>query len=107
LPRTSYYLVGEGALHGYGLYATDMRPDEASPAEIRRVCFGGDAPKNAFDGVLVVLGDDPQTPFTPVDEHIYLLEAAAGLGELIPMYSILVGIGSRLTGSDWVIETWP
>lgn len=103
-----YFMVGDGAHYGYGLYATDLVPAEASPSEIRRVCFSGDAPKNAFDGVLVLLADDPQTPFESVDDQIYLLEGEEqSPGELIPMFSILVGVGTRLVGADWEIESWP
>lgn len=66
-----YFLVGSGANFGLGLYATDLAPHEATPDEIRAVCFEGDAPFGSFDGVLVLLGDDPRHRFVEVDRRVF------------------------------------
>jgi hypothetical protein len=100
------YEVGHGALFGFGLYATDLRPEDASPEEIRWICFGGDAAENGLNGVLVLLADDPHTPFEEVEKGIYRLPAEK-LGDLIPVESILVGVGSRSPGGAWEISAWP
>jgi hypothetical protein len=102
-----HFLVGDGAVFGPGLYATDLAPEDALPGRIRDVCFGGDAAHIAFDGALVLLGDDPLTPFEEVDERVFLLHANEGVGELIAMHSILVGVGQRKIGGRWEIESWP
>jgi hypothetical protein len=102
-----HFLVGPGALFGPGLYATDISPEDASPDEIRAICFGGDAPTIAFDGVLVLLGDDPLQPFVEVEPRIFVLPAEDGIGEIIPMHSLLVGFGQRKLGNSWEIQTWP
>ena len=102
-----HFLVGDGAVFGPGLYATDLAPQHASPSTIRDVCFGGDAPEIAFDGVLVLLADDPLTPFKEVDERVFRLPAEEGVGELIPVHSILVAVGRRRIGGGWQIEAWP
>lgn len=46
IAEDGYFRVGTGAQFGFGLYATDLAPEEASPEEIRAVCFEGDAPGN-------------------------------------------------------------
>lgn len=101
------YLVGGGAQFGYGLYTTDLRPEEADPEEIRAICFGGDAPDVAFDGVLVLLGDDHLLRFEEVEPSVFLLPAEEGEGQIIPLHPILVGIGQRKLGNSWEFETWP
>jgi hypothetical protein len=100
--------VGGGANFGPGLYATDLHPDEASPEEIRAICFAGDAAGNALDGVLVVLGDDPLIPFEAVEgeKGVYRLPAEE-VGDVIPIEGILVGVGRRLPGGGWEILSWP
>jgi hypothetical protein len=98
--------VGLGAHFGPGLYATDLPPVEATPEEIRAICFAGDAADNAFSGVLVLLGDDPLTPFEPVDERIFRIPADE-VGEVIAIESILVGVGRRLSDGSWEIAVWP
>jgi hypothetical protein len=82
-----------------------LAPDEALPDRIREVCFGGDAAHIAFDGLLVLLGDDPITPFEEVDERVYLLREE--IGGLVALNSILVGIGKRKIDANWEIECWP
>lgn len=100
--------VGPGANSGPGLYATDLAPNEATPDEIRDICFGGDAAGNAFSGVLVLLSDDPLLRFEEVEgeKRIFLLPAEE-VGELIPIESILVGVGRRNSGGGWEILAWP
>jgi hypothetical protein len=100
-----YFLVGDGAVFGPGLYATDLAPQDALPDRVREVCFGGDAAHIAFDGVLVLLGDDPSIPFEEVDEQVFLLREE--IGGLVPMHSILAGVGQRKFGANWEIECWP
>lgn len=101
-----HFLIGDGAVFGPGLYATDLPPDDAHPDRIRDVCFGGDAPHIAFDGVLVLFADDPFTTFEEVDEQVFV-HRAAEMGDLIPLHSILVAVGQRKIGANWEIETWP
>lgn len=100
--------VGGGANFGPGLYATDLRPEEASPEEIRAVCFAGDAAENALNGVLVLLADDPLTPFEEVEgeKRIFRLPTEE-VGEVIAIESILVGVGRRLADGYWEILAWP
>jgi hypothetical protein len=100
--------VGGGANFGPGLYATDLRPEEASPEEIRAVCFAGDAAENALNGLLVLLEDDPLTPFEEVEgeKRIFRLPVEE-VGEIIPIESILVGVGRRLADGSWEILAWP
>jgi hypothetical protein len=100
------FFVGGGALFGPGLYATDLAPDEASEDEIRTVCFEGDGASIAYSGVLVLLADDPLTPFEEVDRRVFLLADWESRG-FIPLHPILVGVGERLESEKWEIETWP
>jgi hypothetical protein len=105
---TEIFEVGGGANFGPGLYATDLAPEDASPDEIRAICFGGDAAANALNGVLVLLADDPSTPFEEIEDEIRIYRVPADeVGDLIPIESILVGVGSRLPGGPWEIYTWP
>lgn len=98
--------VGLGAHFGPGLYATDLPPAEATPDEIRVICFAGDAADNAFNGVLVLLADDPLIPFEAVDKRIFRIPADE-IGDVIPVEAILVGVGRRLPGGGWEIMAWP
>jgi len=107
IAEDEHFLVGTGALHGPGLYATDLMPLEATPEEIRAICFGGDAASLAFDGVLVLLADDPLTPFERVEPRVHLLNAPEGIGEVIPLHSLLIGVGWREASGIWTIECWP
>lgn len=103
------FQVGGGANFGPGLYATDLPPEEASPEEIRAICFAGDAAENALNGVLVLLGDDPQTPFESIEGEKRVFRVPADeVGEVIPIESILVGVGWRREGGGgWEILAWP
>lgn len=108
IAEDEYYFVGPGANFGFGLYATDLEPQDATPGEIRAICYGGDdAPGIAFDGVLVLLSDDPKLRFQEVEPGVFLLPAEEGEGEMIPLHPILVGIGQRKLGKFWEIEAWP
>lgn len=108
IAEDEHYFVGGGANFGFGLYATDLEPREASPDEIRAICFGGDdAPGNALDGVLVLLSDDPKMGFQEVEPRVFLLPAEEGAGEMIPLHPILVAIGQRKLANSWEIEVWP
>ena len=98
-----YFEVGSGANFGFGLYATDLDPDEGTPEEIRAVCFEGDAPAAALDAVLVFVGNHPSHPFVEVDRRVFLLSAR--VGQLIPLQRILVAVGRRREGR-WVSIPW-
>lgn len=97
--------VGTGAQFGFGLYATDLRPEEASPEEIRAICFEGDARDNVFDGLVVLIGDDPFQGFIEVDRRVFLLPAEEGVGELIQLEEILIATGIRIRGR-WEVVSW-
>lgn len=101
-----YFQVGTGANFGFGLYATDLSPQEACADEIRAVCFEGDAASNAFDGVVVLVGNNPLFPFSEVDRRVFLLPAREGAGELISLEPILAGVGLR-SGGVWNLEFCP
>jgi len=98
-----YFEVGPGSNFGFGLYATDLDPDEGSPEEIRAVCFEGDAPTAVLDGVLVLLGNHPSHPFVEVDRRVFQLPAR--LGQVIPLQRILVATGRRLE-DHWTSIPW-
>lgn len=102
------FTVGPGANFGPGLYATNLVPGEASPEEIRAVCFAGDAADVAFSGVIVLLADDPQWPFEEIEgeKGVFRLPAEE-VGEVIPIEAIMVGFGRRLSGGGWKILAWP
>lgn len=100
------FLVGGGAQFGPGLYATNLDPEEASEEEIKAICFEGDGAAIAYSGVLVLLGDDPLTPFEEVDKRIFLLPDSENRG-YVPLHPILVGVGERLDDGRWEIEGWP
>lgn len=100
------FQVGTGAQFGFGLYATDLPPGEASPEEIRAVCFEGDASNSAFDGLIVLLGDDPSHRFIEVDRRVFLLPAQEGAGELVQLQRILLATGIRLPSGRWDIILW-
>ncbi len=95
-----YFRVGPGANFGFGLYATDLTPAEATPEEIRAVCFEGDAPNGKFDGVVMLEGRHPHHRFEEVDRRVFLLPAQEGFGELIPLHTILVAAWLRV-GDRW------
>jgi hypothetical protein len=105
IAEDGYFEVGTGAQFGFGLYATDLRPEEASPEEIRAVCFEGDAPDNIFDGLVVLIGDDPFQGFIEVDRRVFLLPAEEGVGELIQLEGILIATGIRIRGR-WELASW-
>lgn len=93
-----YFQVGMGANFGFGLYATDLAPEEATPEEIRAVCFEGDAPDKNFRGVVALKGRHPQHRFEEVDRRVFLLPAR--FGELIPLERIFVAAWLR-AGDRW------
>lgn len=100
------FRVGTGAQFGFGLYATDLAPEEASPEEIKAVCFEGDASDNVFDGFIALLGGDPLHRFIEVDRRVFLLPAEEGMGELIHLQWILLATGLRLPSGRWDIVPW-
>jgi hypothetical protein len=100
-----YFQVGPGANFGFGLYATDLSLDEATPEEVRAVCFEGDASDQSFNGVVVLEARNLQHHFTEVDRRIFLLPAPEGVGQLIPLERILAGVGKR-EGLRWRIRSW-
>lgn len=100
-----YFEVGTGAQFGFGLYATDLPPEEAGPEEIRAVCFEGDARDNAFDGFIALLGDIPSHRFIEVDRRVFLLPAEEGMGELIQLQGILIATGIRIR-DHWDVSPW-
>jgi hypothetical protein len=106
IAEDGYFRVGTGAQFGFGLYATDLPPEEASLEEIRAVCFEGDAADNIFDGLIVLLQDDPSYPFVEVDRRVFLLPAEEGAGELIPLQQILIATGTRLRSGRWKPVPW-
>lgn len=101
-----YFQVGSGSNFGLGLYATDLPPHEATPDEIRAVCFEEDAADSTFDGVLVLLGDHPRQPFFEVDHRVFLLPAEEGIGELISLHLVLLATGRRYPRLGWKLTTW-
>ena len=98
--------VGTGAQFGFGLYATDLPPEEASPEEIRAICFEGDARDNVFDGCIVLLSDDPSHRFVEVDPRVFLLPAKEGVGELVQLQRILIVTGIRTRSNRWELIPW-
>jgi hypothetical protein len=105
IAEDGYFEVGTGAQFGFGLYATDLPPEDASPEEIRAVCFEGDASKSAFNGLIVLIGDDPFQRFVEVDRRVFLLPAEEGVGELIQLQEILIATGIRIRGR-WELFPW-
>jgi hypothetical protein len=106
IAETGVFEVGGGAQYGVGLYATDLRPEEASEEEIQAICFEGEAARNAHGGVLVLLGDDDQLAFEEVEKRIFLFRRHE-VGEFIEIDTILVGVGTRPPGRGWTILSWP
>lgn len=106
IAEDEHFLVGPGAQFGPGIYATDLAPEDATPDEIRDICFGGDAADVAFNGVLVLLADDPFSPFVEVDRRVFLLSVEA-VGEVVPIHALLVAVGTREPHGVWKIEPWP
>lgn len=105
IAAAGYFHVGTGAHFGFGLYATDLSPEEATPEEIRAVCFEGDAPKKVCDGLVVLAGTNPHYPFAEVDRRVFLFPAEEGVGQLIPVEPILLAVGWWEEGR-WRVEPW-
>ncbi len=106
IAESAIFEVGGGAQYGVGLYATDLAPEEASDEEIQAICFEGEAARNAFSGVLVLLAGDPAFAFEEVEKRIYLIERDE-VGERIETDTILVGVGTRPPDGRWTIRAWP
>lgn len=100
-----YFQVGPGANSGFGLYATDLAPEEASQEEIQEICFEGDARDRDFGGVVVLKGRHPLHRFAEVDRRVFLLPAEEGVGQLITVERILLAVG-RWEEGRWQVEAW-
>lgn len=95
--RHDRFVVGDGADHGFGLYATDLAPDDTSPATLIETLWQGKAFDMMVNGVVVLAHDEVLLPFEKVAEHIWV-HVTGRLGSIIDLAGVALGCGVRKDG---------
>ncbi len=90
-------------LYGPGFYALDIGFDDATRDQLRWECFGDARPEHPMDGVLVIDPGLADTPFEPMDGHIWLMEVS--WGSRAPIEGMIVAVGVWEDG-EWQVDEY-
>lgn len=98
-----YFVAGSGSHHGWGMYATDIKPRDAdSIAEVSTWCFAGEATPPELSHVLVLRRTSEDETFRPTSNaREWIIDCAAPL-EMVWLEDLLTEV-LRWDGGAWVL----
>ena len=106
LIETQLYWTTDRAHYGYGMYATDIPPEDRSTLEeVMEHCYAGEMTEVELQWCLHLwrkTGTSEELWFEEVAPHNFLIPRD-GPGERVELYAMLAG-ASRWTGTEWVEE---
>ena len=101
-----YFLVGTGSSYGWGMYATDMEPVDATTIDdVSTHCFAGQATAAEFSHVLLLHPANAVDRFEQTANPYEWMLLRDAPGAIIDLETLLFE-ARRLDGSAWTV-IWP